>query len=157
MRWLCRVNNVPPIIIEHFALFVGKSTLRVIQNKPGAQWGKGGIDMNWIGITRKIHCMYAMPRKMPPDPFNAFKIGCKPMLHHQILAKTQHISSIKQWFFFGCDEEFFRCPLQPLFHANFFRQIIRVIISIGQPWFWRRLMPELRVIFPVFLQQRPVT
>ena len=86
MRWLCRVNNVPAIIIEHFALFVGKPTLRVIQNQPGAQWGKGGIDMNWIGITRKIHRMYAMFRKMPPDPFNAFKIGCKPMLHHQITA-----------------------------------------------------------------------
>ena len=95
MRWLCRVNNVPPIIIVHFALFLGKPALRVIQNQPRAQWGKGGIDMNRIRVTRKIHRMHTMLGKMPPDPFNAFKIGCKTVLHHQILAKTQHIGSVK--------------------------------------------------------------
>ena len=78
------------------------------------------------------------------------------MLDHQIAPKTQHIGCIKKRLFFSGDKELFGRPLQALFHAYFIRQIIGVVIFIGQAWLWGRLMTKIGILIPVLLHQRPV-
>ena len=96
MGWLRRINNIPTVLFKHTALIGGQPTLGVVQYQTRAQRRKRRINMDRIGVTRKVHRMHPVVGEMPAQPFDAFKVGGKPMLDHQIATKTQHISRIKQ-------------------------------------------------------------
>ncbi len=65
------------------------------------------------------------------QPFDAFEVCRKAVLHDKVFAKTQNICGIEKRFFFCGDEEFLGGPFKAFRVADFFRQVIGVIIRIG--------------------------
>ena len=119
MRRLRRIHDLPVIFFKHTALLIGQAPLRVVQDQTGPQRGKGCINMDWIGITGEIDRVHAVIGEMPAQPFNAFQVGSKAVLHHKIAAKSKDICCIKQRFLLGGDKKLLRRPLKPLFNPDF--------------------------------------
>ena len=72
MRRLRSIHDFPSIVQEHFALFLGQTTLRVVQNQTRTQWGECCVNVDWIGIAREIHRVNTVIWEMASDPFDAF-------------------------------------------------------------------------------------
>ena len=156
MRGLRGIYDLPAVLLEHLALFIGQAAARVVQDQPRAQRCEGGIDMDGIGIAGEIHRMHTMIGEMAAQPFDTFQIGGKAMLHHQIAAKAQNIGGVKQRLFFGGDKEFLRRPFQTLFDADFLAQVIGAVIGIGQARLGRAFVAEIWIFVEIFLHQRAV-
>ena len=150
------IDNLPIVLLEHFALFIGQAALWIVQDEPGAQGGECCIDVNGVGVAGEIHRVHPMVWEVAAQPFDSLEVRGEPMLNDQIAAKPQNIGGIEQRLLFGGDKEFFCRPFQPLLNTNLFREVIRVIICIGQPRFGCGFMAEFWVFFKIFLHQRAV-
>ncbi len=150
------IDDLPIIVIEHLALIVRQTALRVVQDEAGPEGRESRVDMDRIGIAGEVDRMHPVIGEMATDPFDPFEVGRKPVLHHQIPAKTQHVGGVEQRLFLGGDKELLRRPLQALFHADLLREVIRVIIRICQARFGRAFMAEIRVLVEVLLHQRAI-
>ena len=128
MGWLGGIDNLPIVLLEHFALLIGQAALWIVQDEPGAQGGECCIDVNGVGVAWEIHRMQPMVWEVAAQPFDALEVRGEPMLNDQIAAKPQNIGGIEQRLLFGGDKEFFCRPFQPLLNTNLFREVIGVII-----------------------------
>ena len=95
MRRLRRINDFPSVVQEHFTLFIWQTTLWIVQDQTRTQWGECCVNVDWIGIAWEIHRVDTVIGEMASVPFDAFQVCGEPVLHHQILAKTQNIGGVK--------------------------------------------------------------
>ena len=141
---------------KHLALFIGQAALWVVQDEPGAQGGECCVDVNGVGVAWEVHRMHPMVWEVAAEPFDSLEVGGEPVLNDQISAKPQNIGGIEQGLFLSGDEEFVRRPLQPLLHTDLFREVIGMVIRIGQPRFGCGFMAKFGVLFKIFLHQGAV-
>ena len=156
MGWLGRIDNLPIVLFEHLTLFIRQAALWIVQDQPWTQGGECCVDVNGVGVAWKIHRMHPMIWKMSAQPFDSLEVRGEPVLNDQIFTKPQNIGGIEQRLFFCGDKEFVRRPLQSFFNTDLFRQVIGMIICIGQPRFGCGFMAKFGVLFKIFLHQGAV-
>ena len=150
------IDNLPIVLLEHFALVIRQAALWIVQDEPGPQGGECCVNVNRVGITWEIHRMHPMVWEVAAQPLDALQVGGKPMLNHQIAAKPQNIGGVEQWLLLGGDKEFLSRPFEPFLNTNLFRQVIGMIIRICQPRLGRRFMTKIRIFFKILLHQGAV-
>ena len=111
----CAASTISqPLSSIHLTLLIGQAALWIVQDQTRAQRRKGRIDVDRIGVTGEIHRMHAVIREVTAQPFDPFRFVVNPCCTTKITAKTQDVSGIKQWLFFGGHKELFFGPLQAL-------------------------------------------
>ena len=143
MRGLRGVDNFPAVLFKQIALIIRQAALRIVQDQARPDRRERRIDVDRIGIARKIHGVDAVIGEMSAQPFDPFEVRGETVLYHQVLTEPQHIGGIKQGLFLGGDEKLFRGPFQALCLADFFGQIIRVVIGIRQSGLGRGFVAKL--------------
>ena len=146
-----RIQNLPTILLEHLALIVRQTALWVVQNQARTQRCEGRVDVDGVGVAREIDRMDPVVGEVAAQPFDAFEVGCKPVLDDEVFAKAEHVGGVEKGFFLGGDEELFGGPLQALFDADFVAEVIGVIIRIRQARLRCGFVAEIRVFFPCLL------
>ncbi len=156
MRWLRSIDDFPAVVVEHFTLFIRKAALRVVKDQPRAQRRKGRINVDRVRIAGEIHSVNAVIGEVTAQPLDTLEVCCKAMLHNEVFAEAKNVSSVKQRLFFRSYKELLGGPLKALCLTDFLREVIGVIVGIGQTRLRRSFMAELGILFPILLHQGAV-
>ena len=156
VRRLGGIDDFPAVLFEHPALVFRQATLWVVQDQSRSDRREGRVDVDGVGVARKVHRVDAVIGEVTAQPLDALLVRREAVLHHQILAEAQHVGSVEQGFFLGCDKEFFGGPFQTLCLADFVGQVIRVVVGIRQARLGCGFMAEIRVLVEIALHQRAI-